>query len=263
MEYAKKMVVVPQELISRLEKASTPHSTHSSSREDDLSTEMKRILDNRVMSDSDKWKQYQQVLRRFLHLAATNRQPITMPIVERESDGKVVDYDEAAIRPKQPRRDGDTMIEDIIESLPTAYKTETRGLLRAMVKRPDLIRWDSNGTVYTNDEMIPNSNIIDIVHNIVRARKTSQVPSGWTQVMSVLRELNVPSTYLGNPRAFDFLGRTPVSSSNLLTPQSTIRHELSLPDTPPYTPLPTRIPSRSTSRNLSSPPQPPGWTSFN
>lgn len=225
------MVVIPQEMLARLEEYKTTAATPTNN-SGDLNAEMRRIMSNQKLNDSDKWKQYQQVLRRFLHLATEKRQPINLPILESSDGGgggediinPLITSDE---RSASINNVNDTLLHDeIIESLPAAYKTETRGLLRAMNKRPDLIRWNDDGTVIVRDERIPDSNIIDIIHHIVRQRKTTHFPTGWREVMSVLKDMNVPSTYLGNLSAYDFLGRSPLLSSpmysqvhsNLATP---------------------------------------------
>jgi len=67
MEHAKKMIVVPQELIARLNNGGGEKTGGSS---DSLDTEMHRILNDKRLDDNDKWKQYQQVLQRHLHFSA-------------------------------------------------------------------------------------------------------------------------------------------------------------------------------------------------
>lgn len=194
MDHARKMVLVPHEVMSRLE------DRRDGPNDSALDAEMHRILNDKSIADeSEKWKQYQQVLRRFLHVANVNRQPVTLPILEKEE-----------AKTEIPALDYDL----IVESLPLAYRNESRGLLRTLNRLgPDVVRWDANGTVYVNNERVPGSNIVDIAQSIVRARRTTHLPPGWTEVMSVLRDANVPSSYLGNPAAFEFLGRTPAATS--------------------------------------------------
>jgi hypothetical protein len=212
MEYARKMVVVPQDMLTRMEEHKMAAAATSSN--NDLNAEMQRIMNSKGLSDSDKWKQYQQVLRRFLHLAAENRQPIKLPIVDSDAS---LPSEVTSTSLNESSATDDAMTEEIIDSLPTAYKTETRGLLRIMNKRPDLIWWSSDGSVYVKGEKIQNSNIIDIMHHIVRQRKTTTFPTGWQEVMGILKDMNVPSTYLGNLSAYEFLGRSPLSSTMLMS----------------------------------------------
>ena len=75
MEHVKKMVVVPQELIDRLNSNNVMTQPRQQSSAGGLDTEMHRILNDKHLDDVEKWKQYQQVLRRFLHLTSQQRGP--------------------------------------------------------------------------------------------------------------------------------------------------------------------------------------------
>lgn len=57
-----------------------------------------------------------------------------------------------------------------------------------------------------NGKEVAGSNIVDILHGIVRARRTDRQPTGWIEVMGALKEANVPKEYVSNPTALRFLG---------------------------------------------------------
>jgi hypothetical protein len=188
------MVVVPQELIDRLR---SDGGTAESSTSDSLDAEMNRILNDKRLDDREKWKLYQQVLQRYLHFAAQNREPINLPVVESPTH---------------------TVMDDIVESFPQMYQRDARNLLRIMLRNKQLVRWDDAGTVYVNyDEKIPGSNIEDILHSIVRERKVDRIPVGWQRVMNALHKMNAPTEYINNPTALQYFdvrsptvtGRTP------------------------------------------------------
>lgn len=221
MEHAKKMVVVPQELFARMSDT-TKSTTHEGSSLDD---EMRSILNNTKFDDRKKWSLYEQVLRRSLYNAALNRQPFSIPVVENEP---VVNGSNSS--------SGTVIDDEIVESLPTVYRHDTRSLLRVLRRRPDLVRWDNEGTVYTHERKIPDSNIVDIVHAIVRARKTVHLPPGWEQVMDVLKDMNVPVSYVGNPAALEFLGHEQPE-----TPTRSRRSLFMMPETPEHTPSHERL----------------------
>lgn len=182
MEHAKKMVIVPQEFIERMKNIDT-NSIKTPRPSGTLDSEMLKLLNNKDLDDSEKWKQYQQVLQRYLHFASQKRKPIQLSIIDSgESDLKT---------------SGTIDIEEIVDSFPKSYKSDARNLLRSMERRSDLITWDKNGTVFVKNDKIPHSNIIDITHDIVRSRKPVQ-PTGWDQVMQVLRDINIPTQYIGN-----------------------------------------------------------------
>src|SRR5436190_23434196 len=215
LQYAKKMVVVPQELITRLEQHSNPSvSTNIKHNSSGLDAEMTRILHDKEMDDNEKWKQYQQVLQRHLHMTSTKREPINLPIVETEfglsQDRKQTQ--EETIR-EQMQRSSSALVDEIVDSFPKTYKNETRSLLRTLARKGD-ISWDSDNHVYIRNQKIPNSNIVDILHSIVRTRKTDPPPPGWYEVMHALKDMRIPTTYINNAAALRFLNHEPIASTS-------------------------------------------------
>ena len=240
LEYAKKMVIVPPELIARLEHNNTSHQSSSSS--SNLDAEMTRILNDKRLADNDKWKLYQQVLQRHLHVSATKREPIGLPIVDTEM----------GLVESKMQRSAAALVDEIVESFPKIYKSEARSLLRCMARKGDLISWDSDGFVYVENKIIPNSNIVDILHSIVRARKVNPLPTGWREVMQALKDMHIPITYINNEEAKRFLGHEvvdpPITSPGTSSYQS-----------PGRTPMMNRLrpraklsPSRPTTTTASS-----------
>lgn len=259
------MVVVPQEVLSRLQETnSRPLSTPTYT--GGLDAEMERILsDKKISDDGEKWKQYQQVLQRFLHVSTANRQPINLPIVDQD-----VDEQRQSSSSSSSKNITNDIDEEIIDSLPAIYRNESRGLLRAFRRRgAHALRWDPNGTVYVNNQQIPESNIFDIIHSIVRARKMDHLPTGWTEVMNVVKELNIPSTYIGNHSASDFLNRTQTPTSSRVRSSSSFtpaRNHSKIPARVTYPPTPDSTPSsghRRSQQNSAAKSLPfPNWDSF-
>ena len=236
LEYAKKMVIVPPELIARLEhnNNSTQQVSSSSS---SLDAEMSRILSDKRLADNDKWKLYQQVLQRHLNINASKRESINLPIV---------DTDMGLIQ-NNMQRTAAALVDEIVESFPKIYKSEARSLLRTMARNGDRISWDSSGFVYVQNKMIPNSNIVDILHSIVRARKSNPLPTGWHEVMQALKEMHIPSTYINNVDALRFLGHE-VAEPSIISPgrgmyQSPIRTPILNRLRPRADKSPSRIPT--------------------
>ena len=185
MEYAKKMIVVPPELLEQLRPSvgatsKIPSSTTSGG----IDEEMNRILNDNSLDDREKWKMYQQVLQRFLHFADQKREPIGVPIVDTHPTGDM---------------------DIIVESFPTTYQRDVRNLLRYILRNPNILRWDQMGTIYVNDQVVPGTHIEDILHCIVRDRKLARQPNGWKEVMNALITMNVPHEYINNESAQRYL----------------------------------------------------------
>lgn len=212
MEHARKMVIVPQELIEKIEE-------RPAQKTNTLDTEMHRILMDKKLDDSTKWKLYNQVLQKFLHYAENTRKPIKLPILDTE-----MSTDE--------QRSSNALLDELVETFPKFYKPDARSLLKTMI-RSNIIAWDSDGTIYVHNKPINGSNIVDVMHSIIRVRKTSTRPTGWQEVMTALKELNVPSKFIGSHDALRFLGRQDLITP-IMTPSS------------PSTPLRERLRTRAT-----------------
>ncbi|XP_054259379.1 probable basic-leucine zipper transcription factor D [Macrosteles quadrilineatus] len=223
MEYAKKMVVVPQELIERLRNSGDNNNNNNNNnknnnndniksssnrfgddRGNSIDNEMHRILTDKTLSDYEKWKQYQQVLQRFLHFASVNRQPISIPIIETStsSSSSAASLLQAASASSPPPG----TVEEIVDTFSKTYKPDVRNLLRFIVREGSVINWDKDFAVYVRNEKIPDSNIVDILHCIVRVRMVDYMPAGWYEVMNALRDMNVPKEYINNSTALQYLG---------------------------------------------------------
>lgn len=72
--------------------------------------------------------------------------------------------------------------------------------------KKDVISWDDDGVVYIHREKIPHSNIIDLLHDVIRVRKSIQ-PPGWEQLLQILKEINIPNEFVTNPLGRDYLMR--------------------------------------------------------
>lgn len=76
-----------------------------------LDAEIDNIMKNKSLDDNEKWKLYEQVLRRSLNSATINRQPISLPIVDSAKD----------VSPE----------DEMVESLPELYKGNTKTISRS------------------------------------------------------------------------------------------------------------------------------------
>lgn len=222
MEFAKKMVIVPQEVLERFQ----PTNTSEAVKEDNLDAEMHRILNNKRLGDGEKWKLYQQVLQRYLHVADQKRQPVNLPIMD-TPEGVASD---------NMLRTSRALIDEIVETFPSGYKLQVRNLLRELTSKGDVVNWTSDGSVYVRGKKIPNSNIKDVINSIVRARKKNVIPNGWKEVMTVLKEINIPTTYIGSEQALRFIDHVPVIAG--VASEEDTSPEI---DRPPITPLHKRL----------------------
>ena len=54
------------------------------------------------------------------------------------------------------------------------------------------ISWDQTGAVSIDNKVVPGSNIIDLVNDVVRRRTTLRNPIGITEFKQMLQAINIP-----------------------------------------------------------------------
>lgn len=171
MNHAKKMVMISPEVLQRL-------NTGRNESLNVLEEDMNNVLHATDLEDRAKWAHYQQMLQRRQHFHDEMRKPVEIPIVDTSS--------------------GRNFKDEILRTIPKALKTKGELLFDRLCDN-DLIAWDSYGTVSINKVSIPNSNIVDLVCDVVRCKKSSAGPVGWARFVEALRQINIPQEFIGNP----------------------------------------------------------------
>lgn len=206
MHHAKKMVLIPEDAVGKiqhgvvrevnaLDSVQTPGTILSR-----LDNEMSEILRSVTpQNEREKWKLYQQVLQRYQFFTEDSRHGIT------DGNGVPIEKNNEA-----SDRTGDSTI---IETVPKRYKKQAQQLLNYLqTKSSSTLTWDNNGVVSINGEKIRDSNIIDLVNDAMRARKTVSA-IGRVQFSRELQRIGVPREFVGNPH----LWSEPLTTS---TPQN-------------------------------------------
>lgn len=184
MEHAKKMILVPQDFFAKLNQQKNEQTGLTSN----LDVEMGSLLDNESLGEKEKWVRYQQMLQRYLTLKEQERQPLKVTMEESKQE---------TTRPPV------SLHQEIIETIPKMFKKKANMLLQRLESSND-VSWDERGVVTIKGNVILGSNIIDLVSDAVRPRKTSN-PLGWPQFTSFLKEINIPKEFISNPRRLAYM----------------------------------------------------------
>ena len=91
----------------------------------------------------------------------------------------------------------DPMEQEIIETIPDKWKSKGAQLLKKM-KRSGILGWNAHGNLVFKGEELPDTNVVDLVNDVVRRRKNNP-PPGWNLFAQGMRETNVPQELIGNP----------------------------------------------------------------
>jgi hypothetical protein len=198
-----------------------------------LDAEMSRILNSAYPRNEDeRWKMYREVLWRYLHYIREERRQNTVndtEITDNEAhlpekidntiDGEstLVSYDISRKSPTSAKHShsfgiGDTVTgknhsiqllkssKTIVETVPKSYRAQARLLMKHLLDNavPDRINWNEDGVVTINGNIVKDSNIVELINDAMRERKTVKSPTGRAQFARLLRSLNTRSSLIGN-----------------------------------------------------------------
>ena len=174
MAHVRKMALVDPRLLDKLHTSTKPPVDMTLR---DLDAEMTNILDKTDIDVSEKVRLYNQTLLRYndmTKLAAAKPTPVV--VVKEQS-------------PYAP----DVMAE-VVTTLPKGLQEKGRKL----VSRLKTIKWNDRGELLHEGVVIPGSNMVDLVHDLLRNRKTSE-PAGWQQFASQMHAATYQRNWLAMP----------------------------------------------------------------
>ena len=161
----RKMALVDPRLLETLR---TPIQPPIDTNLRDLDSEMTSILDKTGIDVSEKVRLYNQALLRYNDMAKMS-----------------------ATKPTPPTTD---IMKEVVTTLPKALQEKGRQL----VSRLKTTQWNDRGELLHEGVVVPGSNVVDLVHDLLRKRKTSD-PIGWQQFGSQMRRAaNIPMELVGN-----------------------------------------------------------------
>ena len=203
MNHTKRMVLVPENTLERLQQRQqilTPPVTQTLK---NLDSEMSDILSSNKLGDEEKAKLYNQVLQRYLtyydqrkgqpiHVKLTTSKPVETPKPE-ESEVTSKESTEAETIPTS------AVEQEVMRSVPKLYKSGARQLLDKIKEHRDVLHWNEKGELLYENKPISGSHVVDLVNDILRHRKGLD-PVGWSVFARGLARMNVPENLVRNPQ---------------------------------------------------------------
>jgi hypothetical protein len=221
MEHARKFLLVPSEDAER--RGSIKESVKT------LDDDMEAILRDKKLTDDEKWRQYRQVLQRYLFLYKFVKKPLKIDLVTKD---KNTDFPR---NEKDPASEEETLeeaapteveIDRIVETIPQRYQANAKQLLRRIGKD---IKWNDNYEVDLEGENLEGSNIIDLINDMVRERRDFH-SRGSTQFAEYIRRKNIPRAWVKNKQVFSPVPR--ISAAPVRTRAAILRDGDRFPNTP-------------------------------
>ena len=221
MEHAKKMILVEPRVLEGMSRSQPVEDATNRDLKEATQT-MDDILDSDAAA-YDKANAYQQALWGFLNRF---KQYKDRPLgkVQLTSDSKVDRAsDDKRVSPvDDTTEEKESVVKDVLDSVPKSMRNKAERLLQRLKSNP-AVKWNALGELEYGGRVIQQSNLTDLVNDVLRKRRQAPAPLGWEDFADALRQVNVAQDLIGNPTRWDYIRKTPALS----TPQKTVQKKKS------------------------------------
>ena len=221
MDHARKMALVDPRLLDALRSQPPPTDTVGKIVQT-LDEEMKTILDRKDLDDGIKVTLYNQVLQRYNGLVDKRvKEPIRTISVNESTKGSKTRDEETKDEEKE-----DTPIRileaTVLDTVPKSLHVKARRLMEHLKRN---VAWSDRGELVHKGVPIAGSNAVDLVHDLLRKRKT-YAPTGWQSLAKQLRTVNIPMELIGNAARRTYIQTNSLSLDGLPLPRAlSVAHE--------------------------------------
>ena len=163
-----------------------------------LDSDMQSVLQRSDMSDVEKVQAYNQILQKYLEYYRPHK-VVTETRKENQEENKLDDY----------------VIKEVLNTIPISMKKRAEALLHRIKIHPDT-SWNDRGEFIYQGRVLPGSNIVDLVHDMIRDRKSFKA-RGRLDFARALRQTNVPQHLVGNKKIWEWMHRPTASSDAFST----------------------------------------------
>ena len=183
-----------------LETLRTPIQPPSDANLRDLDSEMTSILDKTGIDVREKVRLYNQALLRYNDMVKISSNKPTPVVVVKEKEptmtadikGEVVTILPEALQEKECQLVS-RLKREVVMTLPKTLQEKGSQL----VSRLKTTKWNDRGELLHEGVAISGSNIVDLVHDLLRKRKMTH-PIGWQQFANQMHAANIPMELVGN-----------------------------------------------------------------
>lgn len=165
MEFSKKFVLVPEDRVQDTEHLS------------ELDQRMKSILQSKDLSEDEKATLYLQVLQKYTYFSTEKKM---------EPEPELIPPDNISIPVKSEKED---LEEKMMNTVPVRFKDTAKEIYQ-FLKDQQFFKWNSKGELIYKEEIVPGSNIVNLINDFLRNRK--HIPSGRTVFLKALNEVQLP-----------------------------------------------------------------------
>ena len=210
MEHARKMYLVPKELLKLIEEKQSQRVKPLTSKIGKLDQQLESMLNTDALPADEQLKLYNQSAQQWQTYQEKDNQPI--PVMLQSNTTSTTDIQAPT---KSSSR---TVYDSVIESIPKTFQRQAKWLLQR-IQNSDHLGWNEQGELIVDGNPVPGTHMVDLINDVVRRRKTSQ-PMGWRVFSRALNRLNVPQEVVGNKDRWAFMKGQEEDSSSPQSPPS-------------------------------------------
>ena len=201
MQHAKRMVVVPESLLSKVRHQQNVQGSPLTQKLSSLDSEMDQVLRRTDLEEDEKVQLYNQTLQRYLNFYEQRKdQPLKVKV---ESHPSVPIRTEVQNRSMMNNDGGETKPDEIenevLQTVPKTLKAKASHIMNKIKKNKDVMHWNGKGELVYHGETIPGTHVVDLIRDVVKERKSFD-PNGWQFFARGLAKLNLPFDWFSNDR---------------------------------------------------------------
>ncbi|GBM10053.1 hypothetical protein AVEN_106892-1 [Araneus ventricosus] len=160
MEYAKKMILIPEERADFVGHLSN------------LDSQMQEILRRKDLPESQKANQYLQMLQKFVKIQHPQQEKTD---INENQETEIQENKEFETVPEEE----DSVTAKIYKEAPARYFSTAKNILDFLKANNTILTWTPEGEIVYEGQSLPRTNIVKLVGDLLRNRKKS--PPGFKE----------------------------------------------------------------------------------
>ncbi len=198
MNHARKMVLVPEQTLERLQQKRHVNTTPLTDRLTSLDHDMQNDLKSDELTDEEKVRHHIQTLQNYLtYYNKRKTEPFTVHLQSKEKRSEPATESTSKEKKDDEDKEEDKVEQEILRSLPKALKQRGQLLINKIKENPEVMKWDSRGQLVFQDQPVSGTHVVDLVGDFLRARKGFD-PVGWETFAQGLAKMNTPEDLVRN-----------------------------------------------------------------
>ena len=241
MKFTKRMVLVPEEFMKMLEHKEALMTTPETKKMIRLEKQMDGILGDTSESEDKKVSQHNQNLQQFLDVNEKKRDfiPTVKIYQENPSPPEVLasassssSSDNQVQTNPTDEKQSSLSENEILESIPKSSRSLAQSMINRLKANRDQLTWNNKGEMVVDGTPVSGSNIIDLINDQLKSRKTFN-PTGWKTFTESLDKINMPKYLMRNEKRRNYLSLLNNQETPSLIEEG---RKYTFPPTPPTTP---------------------------